>query len=133
MSTHRTGRRGATLVEAMCATFILTIGVFGAIDMYIRAMDETKAVAEHGAVMRALSNEIETLRAAPFAELREGAEPFRSQTPEIDHVKDAVGTVRIAPEEGVPGLMQVCATLRWRGEHGRAIEKSLTTLIAEKR
>jgi len=89
---------------------------------------------EYALARSALQNEMETLRALPFAVLQEGpAQPFRSVTPGLEklvNVKTAVSI--IDRSEGGTGLKEVRVTLRWTGEHGRLIEKSLATFIADK-
>ena len=80
----------------------------------------------------AVQNEIETLRVLPFSQLadRENA-PFASAGPELKALVRATPsvTIRTRPEDG---LKEVDASVRWRGDNGRWIEKRLTTLIADK-
>ncbi|HIJ65943.1 MAG TPA: hypothetical protein HPP77_08315, partial [Candidatus Hydrogenedentes bacterium] len=141
---------GIALVELITAFFVLTLGLFGAIRMYHFCLDKTRAVHEAKTVMRALNNEIEHLRALPFADLENGqATSFRSETPGVEALVNASTTVAIedyaspgaqpAPVAGVsdkrspmPGLKRATVRIRWTGENGRTITKELVTLIADK-
>ncbi len=130
---NRRSTRGAALVELTCAIFIITVGVFGALQMYTLALTGAKVANEYSIAGRVLINEIETLRGSPFESLAAGKSPFRSQTPEMDRLVRASGTVEIMEYPGVPDLKSVRVALRWVGEHGRVVEKQLNTLIAKKR
>jgi len=127
--------RGFTLIEATATMFVLTFGVMGAIQMHMAAIEKTRALQEYGVADETLQNEIETLRALPFDELRVGnAQPLRSVTPALDRLLRAQATVDIVDQSGeTPGLKQVSVKVRWTGEHGRPIERSVETLIARKR
>lgn len=130
---RRARHAGFSLLELTTAIFILSLGVLGAITMFHYGLDKTRAVHESELAFRALANEIETLRVAPFNELEPGHDlPFRSSGPETDRLHLAEKTVAIAPVPGTPGLAEVTARIRWVGDNGRVIEKSLTTLIADK-
>ncbi len=131
----RTRRRGFSLIELTCALFVVTVGVFGALQLYTVGLTKMKTVDEYAVALRVLNNEVETLRALPFAELQPATKiPFRSHTPEGERLVNATGTVTITDRsEGGARLREVFVRLRWTGEYGRTIDKSLTTLIAEKR
>ena len=124
---------GAVLVELTCAIFIITVGVFGALQMYSLAISKTRSVNEYGLAGRVLTNEIETLRAAPFDSLTNGPAPFRSKTPELSRLVRAETAAKIADCPEVPNLKVVQVKVRWKGEQGRWIEKRLETMIAKKR
>lgn len=125
---------GMMMIELVCALFIVTVGLFGVLQMYTLAFEKSSYVAEYTIALRALENEIETLRALPFEALDTGHDlPFRSETPEIDRLVNAQGMVAIEnPVEGPDALKEITVSVRWTGEHGRRIEKSLTTLMARK-
>ncbi|HPO14131.1 MAG TPA: hypothetical protein PLI09_11850 [Candidatus Hydrogenedentes bacterium] len=129
---HRRNR-GIGHLELLCALFVVTVGAFGAIQMHMLSMDSTKAVNEYAIALRALNNEMETLRALPFSALEDGSHPFKSETPELERLVRPAGTCVIKEYAGVPDLKEVQVSLRWTGAHGRRIEKHLTTLIAKKR
>ena len=124
-------RAGIALVELVTALFVLTAGLFGAMQMYHFCLSKTRALNESALALHTLANELETVRALPFAELKNGeALPFRSRTPALEELVNAEGTVRI--EDYAPGLKQVTVRIRWTGEHGRTVAKQLVTLIADK-
>lgn len=128
------GRTGFSLAELTCALFIITVGVFGVLQMYSIALDKTRTLKEYAVAHTALVNEIETLRALPFdqlADIENG--PFQSVTPEIKRLMKVQCHVTITDRsQNNRGLKEVQTTIRWIGEHGRPIEKCLTTLIANK-
>ena len=138
-SRHRHGvrsrRAGSMLIEMSCALFVITVGIFGVLQLYSLGMSKTRTVKEYAVATRALNNEIETLRALPFDALEEGRGlPFRSVCPELEGLRNATPTVAIIDKSAETlGMKRVRVRLRWTGEHGRTIDKGLTTLIARKR
>ena len=131
---NRRRSAGFYLNELMCALFLVSAGLLGALQSHTLALEKAKWVSEYAIATRALANEIETLRALPFDALEPGRElPFRSATPELERLVRANATVTIADKsDDAPGLKQVRATVAWRGEHGRRIQKHLVTLVARK-
>jgi len=125
---------GFALVELIAALFILTIGMFGVIQMYHFGMAKMHAMNESAVAIRAVRNEVETLRAVPFDELRNvEAGPFRSETPAVAELVNVVPAVAIKDYgDGTQRLKEVTVAIEWTGEHGRLIRKSVTTLIADK-
>mgnify|MGYP001496035593 CR=1 FL=1 len=134
-SRRQPPRAGFSLFELTCALFVITTGIFGVIQLYTLGLDKTKAANEYAIARTAIDNEIETLRALPFDELKNGrTESFRSRTPALEKLVNAKGIVVITDRTGdTRGLKQVEVILRWKGEYGRLIEKSMTTLISKKR
>lgn len=128
------GRKaGMSLLEMSCALFIVTMGLFGVIQMYMTGISNMKTLSEKQVAMRAAENEIETLRALPFAELVPGAAlPLRAATAGTEKLHNLSGTVDIAAPDGAPDLREVHVCIEWTGEHGRRIRQELTTLIADK-
>jgi Tfp pilus assembly protein PilE len=124
---------GFTLLELVAAFFILSVGVFGAMTMYHFGIAKTKAVSENRAVLNAIQNEVECLRALPFGELENRqAGPFLATSPTFKRLVNVTPALTIRDYPGVEGrLKEVTAQIRWTGEHGRTIAKSVTTLIAD--
>ncbi len=132
---HTRGRRvGAALVELVTALFIVSFGIFSVLTMYHVGMTNARAIREHDWVMNALQNELEGLRATPFAELPPVWDgEFRATAPDLAELVNARTHLTMAPHlEGRADLLEVTVSIRWSGEHGRTIEKSLVTLLAEK-
>jgi len=127
-------RAGTTLIELVAALFVITIGLFGVIEMYHFGINKMQALNEYKIALRAVQNEIETLRALPFSELRNTDDgDFRSETPEVATLVNAMPAVTITDYAGTESrLKHVAVSLKWTGEHGRTIEKKVTTLIADK-
>ena len=155
---RRAARGGFTLLELMAALSVLTVGLLGAVQSYHFGLDKIRAMRESAIARGAVQNEIETLRALPFNQLadRENA-PFASLAPDLSfrpegEIPSTTGispsgrndkcgilkplvratpslTIRTRPEGA---LKEVDASIRWRGDNGRWIEKRLTTLIADK-
>ena len=134
MSVRRKSHGGFTMLELTAALFILTVGLFGVISMYQFGIAKMHAINESAVAMSAIQNEIETLRSIPFAEIEnvENA-PFRSSTPITAKLVNATPTVTIS-DYGEPSrsLKKVTVALIWTGEHGRTIEKRITTLISDR-
>jgi len=126
---------GISLIELTTALFVLTVGMFGVIQMYHFGLNKMHALNETKIAVHALQNEIETLRSLPFSELRNTNEgSFVSDTPALSRLVDAKPRVTIA-DYGDPSkrLKHVTVSIRWVGENGRTIQKTVTTLIADKK
>jgi hypothetical protein len=122
------------MLELTLALFILTVGVFGMIQMFHFGIAKMRTVNEANLAMRAIQNEMETLRALPFSELQDVAGgPFVSDSGEADKLMNAEPLVTIR-DHGDPALRlkEVTVRVAWTGEHGRRIEKRVSTLIADK-
>jgi len=135
MTRRISGRRGGfALIELIAALFVLTIGMFGVIQMYHFGLAKMQAMNESAIAIRAVRNEVETLRAVPFDDLQNvEAAPFRSETPGMDELVNVVSDVAIKDYDGGAGrLKEVTVAVKWTGEHGRRIEKRVTTLIVDK-
>ena len=125
---------GYSLVELIAALFVLTVGLLGTIQVYHFGLDRIRTMREGAMASRMVQNEIETLRARPFSELDHGENArFISGNPDAEVLVNATPSVTIRPY-GSPNLRlkEVCVSLRWTGEHGRTLERAVTTLIADK-
>lgn len=132
--THSRSERGIALIEMTCALFIFSIGMLGVIHMFHVCMDKTRALDEYLIAMRAIENEVETLRALPFDKLDNLNGAFASESPSLKKLVKAETTTLIEiPGEFPKDLRQVTVTIRWIGDVGRTIEKHVTTLIARNR
>ncbi|HOD51883.1 MAG TPA: hypothetical protein PLM14_06420 [Candidatus Hydrogenedentes bacterium] len=127
-------RQGAVLVEIVTALFIVTFGIFSVLTMYHVGMANTRAIRDHDLVMNALQNELEGLRAMPFGNLpQDWNGDFRTTNPNLPDFVNLRPHLRLKTAvEGRADVLEATVSIRWSGEHGRSIEKSLTTLIAEK-
>ena len=124
---------GFSLLEFTAALFVLSAGMLGAIQLYHVVVDKAKAVGETAIVLSAIQNELETLRALPFGELRDTEDGrFVSRTPALESLVNVAPNVVISGCAGIPGLKEVTVSIRWTGDSGRTIEKSVTTLIADR-
>ncbi len=126
--------RGFALLEATAALFVVAVGLFGAIQMFHYGVRTIHTIQEHTIASRSMQNEMESLRGLPFDRLEPGPRlDFVSATPEMARLINANAWVEIEDREEGPGrLRQVTVSLRWTGEHGRRIKRSVTTLIARK-
>ena len=133
-SAIRNRTSGFTLIELMAALFVLTFGMFGVVQMYDFGLDKILMLRESATATRLVRNEIEMLRGRPFAELtdRENA-PFAGPTPGLEDLVNGTPAVTIRPY-GDPGLglKEVTVSLRWTGDNARTMERTTTTLIADK-
>lgn len=123
-------RGGFSLVELTCAVFVLTVGVFGVIQMFYFGLNKVRALSDAEVAVRAIQNEVEVLRALPFPELGSGTVGFRSETPETERFVNVKLEVRI--EDTGAALKKVTVSIAWAGDNGRRVEKSVTTLIADR-
>lgn len=131
---NRHPAHGFALMEATTALFVAAVGLFGVIQMFQYGARTLHTIQEHTIASRALQNEVESLRGLPFDSLEPGTRlDFFSTTPEMARLLRSSAWVEIRDrEEAVGQLLQVTVSLRWTGEHGRRIKRSVTTLIARK-
>jgi Tfp pilus assembly protein PilV len=124
-------KRGTSLLEVLCALSLVTLGVFSTLQVFGISAKQTRALAQEQRALRILENEIEGLRAMPFAELRQGeATPLGAEASELAPLPGAKGSVDVAPVENLPNLKRVTARLSWSAAEGRRITRSLCTQIA---
>jgi len=125
---------GMSLIELTAALFVLTVGMFGVIQMYHFGLNKMHALNETTVAMHAIQNEIETLRSLPFPELHNTDKgSFVSETPELSRLVNAKPNVTITDyAEASKRLKHITVSITWTGENGRTIQKSVTTLIADK-
>lgn len=130
----RHSAQGFALMEATAALFVAAVGLFGVLQMYEYGTQTLRTVQEHTIAGRALQNEIESLRGLPFDKMEPGEKlEFVSETPETERLVRAKAWVDIRERKEAQGeLLQVSVSLRWTGEHGRRIKRSVTTLVARK-
>ena len=128
------GRRGFALLEASTALFILVFGLYGVFQMFQYSVDKIRVVSEFTIADRAIENELDTLRAQPFASLQDTAEKtFMTAPPELTGLHSARAHVEVRPAAALPDrLKEVTLVVRWRTENGRPVERRLTTLVARK-
>jgi hypothetical protein len=128
------GGAGFSLIELCTALFIVTVGTFGVLTMFIHGLNKVRVINQTRIAVRAVQNEIETRRAMPFDQLMPGNSPFVSQTPELERLDEARTAVLIADDTSVAParLRRITASVAWVGENGRRIEKRLSMLIADK-
>ena len=121
------------LLELTCALFIFSTGMLGVIHMYHVCINNTRALDEYMIAMRAIENEVETLRAMPFEELDNLNGEFTCKTPSLSKLVNVVTKTEIELfDNEYTNLRRLTATVKWTGDKGRTITKSVTTLIAEK-
>ncbi len=131
--SNRNGRLGFSYLELTAALFVFSLGIMGAFQLFHFTLSKTRVIKEDAIAMRAIQNEIETLRVQPFSELVDGTRGLTSACPELAQLKNAHGDVRIDPYEGFPGdLKQVQVTLEWTGDNARHRTLSSTTLLGNR-
>lgn len=131
-SARRNG--GWSLVELMTALFVLSLGLMGVIQTYHFGLDKIRTMRESGIATRIVQNEVETLRALPFSALddRKNA-PFISPAPGLERLVNGTPALTIRPHpDPALRLKEATVSLRWSGDNGRTMERSATTLIADK-
>jgi len=125
-------QRGATLLEVIASLTLLSFGVFASMQVFHQSAQHALFLAQEQRALRILENEIERLRALPFAELHVAeARGLLAAAEELAPLMEAQGSVAISDSEEVPGLRAVRVEVSWRGPQARRISRSLSTLIAE--
>ncbi len=110
--------RGATLMELMIV--IAMIGIVTGPLIKAQVYSESLALAEVGLQRadRALRNEVEILRAAPYDALKDRREhPFDPRV-ELGDLVEGRGEVRIEEDARHPGLLLLHVEVGWRGPRG---------------
>ncbi len=132
MVTRR--QAGFMLMELTVAFSILMVGLFGVIVMYNFGTAKLEALRESSIALGAIENELETLRARPYAALENVAQgAFVSETPQLATLVNARPSVTISDYgDSALRLKEVTVRVVWTGEHGRRIEKSMVTLIGDR-
>ena len=125
------GREGFSLIEITTALFVLIVGLFGVFQLFHFGIGKMRVIDESAIAQQAVQNELETLRAIPYAQLEDGARGFAAQDPALQSLVHAEGTITIASAE-ISGLKRVDIALRWVTQNGRVAERSVTTLIGDK-
>jgi type II secretory pathway pseudopilin PulG len=128
------GNGGFLMIELVAALAVLTIGLLGVVQTYHFGMDKIRTMRESAIALRAVQNEIETLRALPFANLVDVENgPFVSQTPDLEQLVKATPALTIRPySDPRLRLKEVAACVRWVGDNGRIMQRAATTLMADK-
>ncbi|MEK7793751.1 MAG: hypothetical protein AAB353_04435 [Candidatus Hydrogenedentota bacterium] len=129
------GRRASTaegfsLLELTTAFFLLTTCAFGMVQMFHVGVWSARAANERQIALRAIQNELETLRATPLGQIAIGnALPFISHTPELETLRLAKPELTVEVDSALP-LLHIRATIRWITENGRPTSASLEMLLA---
>jgi len=128
----RRAAAGFSLLELTCALFVVTVGGFGAIQLYMTAVQKTQATQNYALATRALVNEIEARRALPFDAIAPGEDqPFVSAGPALEALDGAVATVRVTDvSEGAAELKELYVRVEWTMEYRRRVSREMTTLVA---
>lgn len=124
-------RDGFSLIEITTALFILIVGLFGVFQLFHFGIGKMRVIDESAIAQQAVQNELEVLRAMPFAQLQDGEHEFVTQDPALQSLVHSKGTITIASAE-ITALKRVDIALRWVTQNGRVAERSVTTLIGGK-
>ena len=130
MSGARRNNPGFSLLELTTAIFLLTTCAFGMVQMFHVGVQSARTENERQIALRAIENELETLRATPTQQLALGDKlPFRSVTRELETLRLATPQVVISRDSELP-LFHVRASVRWITQNGHATSAALEMLIA---
>lgn len=122
-------RDGMALLELVTALVIVSIGLFGVMQMYRLGVDTIRESQRRTVALRALDNEMETIRALAKEQLNEGRDlPWRSPLPALDVLPDVRGTVDILPVAHRPHLREVTAHIAW-SEGRRQVARDVVTFV----
>jgi hypothetical protein len=128
-SSARARNGGFSLLELTCALFVVTVAGFGSIQLYSIGMSKIVMMREYDVATVTLRNEVERLRALPFASIADGM-AVSPPSAALETLHEPVLAVKAS--ERAPGLREVAVTLTWESRGGRSITRELTTLIADK-
>jgi hypothetical protein len=126
----RDSRAGIALLELVTALLIVTIGLFGVIQMYQVGIGRIQEAQRMALAVRLIDNEIETLRSMPFGALQDGEDMPWVTGADIIGLHDAAGGVDVAAFAGDDRLKQVSVRLAWR-EGARTVRREVVTVIGE--
>lgn len=132
MTKRATAREGFSLIEISTALFILIVGLFGVFQLFHFGIGKLGAIDESAIAMQAVQNELETIRAVPFAQLQDGEHAFVTQDPALERLVKPTGTVTIVSTAEPAGLKRADISLRWVTQNGRVADRTVTTLIGDK-
>ncbi|HRI87117.1 MAG TPA: hypothetical protein PLJ47_03070 [Candidatus Hydrogenedentes bacterium] len=122
------------MVELSAAIFVLTLGLLGVAKLCQFGLDRLRWLEEQSIAVQAVQNEIETLRALPFERLAAGEHDFVSVSPSLLRLSDRYeARVLISEYPHAAQVKEVTASIIWLTENARRTERTVTTLIAEKR
>ena len=120
---------GISLIEITCALFIVTVAGFGALQLYNVGFDKILEMQEIDLALEVVRNEMELIHAQPFATM-ESHDTLTGNPPVLESLHKATGSVHVS--DAGPGLKEVTVILRWQSRHGRMMDRSLTTYIADR-
>lgn len=133
MRRSRSDNAGFSLVEMVVALSVLTVGALGALQMYNVGLSNAAALKERVLARTLVENELQRIKAAPFARLEDAAKKAfaagQLQDSEL-HLAEGTAEVRDYPElDGA--LKEVEVQLRWIGRKGGLKTYSATILVAD--
>lgn len=129
----RTGTLGMSMLELTAALFVFSVGMMGAFQTFHYTLSRMRVLKEDGIAMRAIQNEMETLRGTDFSLLATGTHEFAERSPGLEQLADVTATVELRPFNlGDSGLLVAEVVVRWTGDQGRAMEKSAATLVGDR-
>ena len=125
--TKRRKNGGFTLLELVCALFIITTAGFGALQLYHVGLARMAEMRDFDVAAELLRNEMEYLRSQPYEAVVSGNE-FATSTPATESIYEVTPTVAV--EEVAPGLKNVTLSVRWQSRNGRWHTRKLMSRIA---
>lgn len=121
-------REGIALLELITALVIVSIGLLGVVQMYQIGIAKIRETQRRAIAMRAIDNEIETIRAVPHHELVTGTNlPWRSDVTPLEILNEPSATLDIKPSTR-PSLLELTVRLQWR-ERARTVTREVVTLL----
>jgi hypothetical protein len=116
------------MVEMIVAISVLTVGVFGALQLYHVGLRRSHEMQQHQAARLVLDNALEELRAMAGGNLESG--PLAIPPAVADQLEEASGEV-VVRTHGVAGLREVTVRLAYVSYLGRAVELRETALVGD--
>ena len=127
-------REGSILLELLAALFVFSMGLLGTLASFHYGIDKLRHAREVSTAVQILQNEVERLHALPFDALKEqDSAPFLGSTPNLEDLMEGWGkeTIKPYPIDG-GNVREIEVAVEWLGENGRAMRRTVSTLIADK-
>lgn len=131
---HHNSTTGYSLVELITAIAVLSVGLLGFVQTYHFGLDKMRTLREASLASRVVQDQIEHLRGKPFDALPiQDHGVFSGPVPNLKELVNATPTLTIRPySDPALRLKEICVSVRWTGDNGRTMERSATTLIADR-
>lgn len=125
---RRSSALGFSLVEAMIALLVLSVGLLGLAQIQVRVLNSMGLAKAQTTAVNLTQEKIESLRASPFAEIQTGMDEPSERAG--DHSRYARRWVVTPTTPGAGTVKHISVTTQWTTPDGDTREVTLTTMVA---